>query len=90
VWVYAIDQTRAQLTLVTAQPVPVGSGAHSTSIYTAADSYILYVTNSGDGTVSAFTLNPNNGTLTPLPGSPFRAGQGPSAIVTVERPQVPG
>jgi len=41
----------------------------------------LYVSNSGDGTVSAFTINPTTGALTAIAGSPFTAS-GTASTVT--------
>lgn len=38
---------------------------------TTSGSSLLYAVNQGDGTVSAFRINPGTGNLTPLPGSPF-------------------
>jgi DNA-binding beta-propeller fold protein YncE len=40
----------------------------------------LYVVNAADGTVSAYSINPGNGALTPVPGSPFGSGGGTLAI----------
>jgi hypothetical protein len=34
----------------------------------------LFVSNSGEQTISAFTINPANGALTPVAGSPFASG----------------
>ena len=34
----------------------------------------LFVSNSGEQTISAFSINPANGALTPAPGSPFPSG----------------
>lgn len=90
VWVYSIDPNNARLTLALAQPVPVGTGPHSMSTYGVSESYVLYVTNSGDGTVSAFTIDFATGQLTPVPGSPFKAGKAPSSIVSVQRPEFLG
>ena len=43
----------------------------------------LYVANSGSGTVSAFTINPANGVLTPVAGSPFTAsGTASNSVAT--------
>jgi DNA-binding beta-propeller fold protein YncE len=40
----------------------------------------LYVSNSGDGTVSAYTINATSGALTVVPGSPFTASGTASTI----------
>jgi hypothetical protein len=41
--------------------------------------HFVYVTNSLDNTVSAFTLNTTTGAIRVVPGSPFPAGTAPSA-----------
>ena len=41
---------------------------------------LVYVTNYNSGTVSAYTIDAASGALTPVPGSPFPAGNGPGAI----------
>ena len=56
-----------------------GSGACSDSskdTVTQAPPEYLYVANSGEGTVSAFTLNSRNGSLTEIDGSPFASAPG--------------
>jgi DNA-binding beta-propeller fold protein YncE len=39
-----------------------------------------YVVNSGDNTVSGYTINARSGALTPIPGSPFAAGSYPRSV----------
>jgi len=41
----------------------------------------LYVANDRTNTVSAYSINGDSGSLTPVPGSPFSAGQQPSTAV---------
>ncbi|HEV2114983.1 MAG TPA: beta-propeller fold lactonase family protein [Terriglobales bacterium] len=41
---------------------------------------LLYIANSGSGTVSGFSFDANTGALTPLPDSPFVAGPGVSQM----------
>jgi 6-phosphogluconolactonase len=62
-----------------------GSGSGSGSSAPAAVQSFVFVANNGSeqhvgGSISGFRINPATGTLTPLPGSPFPAGDGPSAI----------
>jgi 6-phosphogluconolactonase (cycloisomerase 2 family) len=40
----------------------------------------VYVTNSGSNNVSAYTVDANNGTLSPVAGSPFATGNLPAAV----------
>lgn len=44
----------------------------------AATGKLLYVANSGSGTISGFSFNANSGALQPLPGSPYFAAPGVS------------
>ena len=46
----------------------------------ASNLQIAYVANSGDSTVSAYSINANTGALTPVPGSPFVAGLEPESV----------
>jgi DNA-binding beta-propeller fold protein YncE len=39
-----------------------------------------YVANQGDGTVSAYTIDPSTGALKTITGSPFTAGSGPHSV----------
>jgi 6-phosphogluconolactonase len=53
----------------------------------AATPGFVYVANSigvslTTGNISAFSVDPNTGTLTPIPGSPFPAGAEPTALTT--------
>lgn len=52
-----------------------GSGSEPTSF--------LYVTNRGSRNISGFSINATTGGLVPLPGSPFPADSGPSAIAVL-------
>jgi DNA-binding beta-propeller fold protein YncE len=40
----------------------------------------VYVANSGSNDISAYTIDPTSGALTPVAGSPFAAGVNPSSI----------
>src|SRR5690349_10542377 len=62
-----------------------GNGSGSGSSASAAVQSFVFVANNGSeqhvgGSISGFRINPATGTLTPVPGSPFPAGDGPSAI----------
>ena len=75
---YSYDGTGA-LTFVQAKNV--GIGPQSIAIDPAGK--FLYVTNTNDGTVSAFTINATTGNLTAIAGSPFTSGP---AIATPDEP----
>ncbi len=80
IWVYSIDSIDGNLTYV--ENVP--AGAYPSSIVTVllGSLEFAYVTNMGDNTISAYTIQ-NDGTLVELANSPFQAGTSPSSIVTV-------
>jgi 6-phosphogluconolactonase len=55
-----------------ALPVPAGVAVSSGNF--------VYVSNQGQNTISAFSLDTNSGALTPIAGSPFAAGTSPSGL----------
>lgn len=75
---YSYDNTG---TLTFVQSKPVGIGPQGIAIDPAGK--FLYVTNTNDGTVSAFTIDSTTGNLTAVAGSPFTSGP---AIVTPDEP----
>ena len=90
VWILSLNVATGAPTLVSTTPVPVGTAPSSVIVFSGYNSDLLYVTNSGDGTVSAFTINSASGALTPVTGSPFKTGNGPSSICAVFRPALGG
>jgi len=67
---------------------PVSAGTNPIALTMSPDGRFLYVANQG-GRVSAYTVNTETGSLTPLTalvGNPFLAGTTPSAIATPGRP----
>lgn len=62
------------LTLVIVAGAPLQVAAQS------ADREFVYTSNFADRTVSGFSLNPANGKMTEVPGSPFGAGAGPFSM----------
>jgi 6-phosphogluconolactonase len=59
----------------------VGTGSNPVAITIDPSSQYVYVANSGDGTVSGYSLTSASPYLTPLTGSPYAAGTTPSAVV---------
>ena len=59
----------------------VGTGASPVAITIDPSSQFVYVANSGDGTVSGYSLSLASPYLTPLAGSPWTVGTNPSALV---------
>jgi 6-phosphogluconolactonase (cycloisomerase 2 family) len=90
VWILSLNVSTGAPTLVSTTPVPVGTAPSSAIVFGGFNSDLLYVINSGDGTVSAFTINSTSGALTPVTGSPFKTGNGPSSIFAVFRPNLAG
>lgn len=78
---YSVSATGA-LTAVAGSPYFTGGKGANVVCYgltrialgTANKTDFLYVANTGDQTISAFQINPANGTLTTVPGSPFASG----------------
>jgi Lactonase, 7-bladed beta-propeller/Tn3 transposase DDE domain len=50
-----------------------------TFVATSSHAQFVYVANSGDGTVSGYTVDSNTGALAPINGSAFTSGSGPSS-----------
>jgi 6-phosphogluconolactonase len=76
---FSINSSSGGLTPVTGSPVAVGSmppGAGGLSNVVSGNSY-LYAPDLNAGTVAAFTFDFASGRLTPVPGSPFLAGNTP-------------
>jgi len=67
------------LTVMSGSPFPGGSSPVSMAVDPVGN--FIHVANQGDGTVSAYSGDPARGSLTPIAGSPFAAGRGPSAVV---------
>jgi len=44
---------------------------------------VVYATNRGSNTISAYQVNPGNGALTPVAGSPYAAGSAPTGPLVV-------
>jgi 6-phosphogluconolactonase (cycloisomerase 2 family) len=59
---------------------PVSTGSSPASIAMSGDKRYLYVAHSASNDVAAFTIDPGNGTLQPIPGSPAAAGTNPRAL----------
>jgi 6-phosphogluconolactonase len=80
--VFSVNATSGALTL-TAPPTQVGVDPAGVVVATG----VVYVPNTSDATISAFTLNFNTGALTAVSGSPFSSGgkgsvNGPLGITT--------
>jgi 6-phosphogluconolactonase (cycloisomerase 2 family) len=81
IYAYSIDQTSGALNPIAGNPVNTGftTGMAFPDIAVDAASAHLYVASSGDGKVAGFAIQ-SDGSLQPLPGSPYPAAAGASAI----------
>ena len=84
---FAYDSASGKLTPVPGSPFPAGNTPVQ-AVQAGSQGKFLYVSNLNDsaGGISAFTIDLNTGTLTPILGSPFPTGAvgsfpGPSALV---------
>jgi 6-phosphogluconolactonase (cycloisomerase 2 family) len=82
---YTIDATTGALTPIVGSPFAAGLDPVSVSVDPTGR--FVFVVDAGsntasDGAVSAYSINTTTGALTPVPGSPFAAGQSPSGIAT--------
>jgi 6-phosphogluconolactonase len=75
--VFAVNKS-GSLSLAPGSPFPAGTGAE----FLAFDAIhkLLFVSNQGANTVSAFSVNTSTGMLTPAPGTPFVTGARPTGI----------
>jgi len=81
---FTIDAS-GTLTAIAGSPFSTGpSGINPQSMATDPEGRFLYVANfyGGEGgSISAFGIDANSGVLTPIAGSPFLTGSGPTSIV---------
>jgi 6-phosphogluconolactonase (cycloisomerase 2 family) len=80
---FSLNTNSGFLTQVPGSPFTVGSTLQSTPLSVVADSAgnFVYVSNTGEGTVSAFRVDQTNGALIAnVPNAPFAAGGGPQPV----------
>jgi 6-phosphogluconolactonase len=81
---YAVNAATGQLTAI-AGSYPSPTGSSPVAITVNPSGKFLYVVNQDvdtiNGSVSAYTIDGDTGTLTPVTGSPFATGQGPISMV---------
>jgi 6-phosphogluconolactonase (cycloisomerase 2 family) len=77
---YAVDLASATVLGDPGPTTPAGAaGAAPIHLATSPDEHRLYVSNSGDGTVSAFDVDGASGALTAVAGSPFQLSSATAA-----------
>jgi 6-phosphogluconolactonase len=78
---YVVHSATGKLTPIEGSPFTTGKSG-PTSVAVDPAGRFLYATNqySGDNDVAGFVIDCGTGKLTPIPGSPFKAGSGPSAV----------
>jgi 6-phosphogluconolactonase len=80
---FSINSSTGALTGVGGSPFSLGStppGAGGLTMFVSGGGY-LYATDLDAGKVAGFTFDPTSGKLTPVPGSPFPAGDTPVQAV---------
>jgi 6-phosphogluconolactonase len=80
---YRINSVSGALTALTGSPF--AAGLNPTSLAVDVTGQFLYVTNSGDGTISRFTIDPSTGALSAETTVP--AGASPASIATTGKIQ---
>ena len=86
---FSINSTTGALTPISGSPFPLGGtppGAGGLSMIVSGSDY-LYATDLNAGTVAGFTFDSASGKLTPIPGSPFAAGDTPMQAAQTGFPQ---
>jgi len=68
------------LTKISGSPFPAGNSP--VGITVDPSGRFLYATNTSDGSLTAFSLDPSTGALTALAGSPYLTGSGPVSVVS--------
>ena len=86
---FSLNTLSGRLKPLSGLPVTGVSGPYSLSFDLSGS--FLYVSNAigpapGDS-VSAFAVDKSSGTLTPVTGSPFIAGQGPGSVTVIDKVQ---
>ncbi|HSZ18224.1 MAG TPA: beta-propeller fold lactonase family protein [Candidatus Acidoferrum sp.] len=88
---FAISSGGESLSEISGSPYAVPANPFSLAVHPSGN--FLYIVNENqffqpnlnpsqyDGSISAFAINPANGALTQIPGSPFAAGINPTSIV---------
>jgi len=78
---FTADDATGVLTPVNGSPYTSGTSVWGLSqILTPSGNFFLYAADPEAETVTAYTINPNTGALTPLQGSPFAAGDAPMLL----------
>ena len=73
---FTLDQTTGFPTLFAGGLFPTGPAPRNA--VTDPSTKFLYTANTGDGTISGFSIDSSTGMLTPVPGSPFSATKAPA------------
>lgn len=77
---FSINASSGAITAIAGSPFSLGGtppGAGGLSMFLEGGSTLLYATDLNAGTVAGFNYDSANGLLTPVPGSPFPAGDTP-------------
>jgi 6-phosphogluconolactonase len=84
---FTIDGTSGALTQVPGSPFAttsnLGSNSQPGQIVVDQTGSFVYTVLTATGQIAGFAITPSSGALTPIPGSPFAAGNGPLGIATL-------
>ena len=86
---FTVDGNTGMLTPVSGSPYTVATslgGLAVTPTGTSAGNFFLYAADPQAKTVRAYTIDGNTGALSPIPGSPFPAGNAPMLLTVAESP----
>jgi 6-phosphogluconolactonase len=84
---YAIEASTGRLTAINGSPFATGSTPEFSAMHPSGRFFYVsnFVSNSsgssGSGSIGGYAVDPATGALTELAGSPFAAGNGPTAVV---------
>lgn len=84
VFVFSRDSSTGALQPAAVGPFPVGTDP-SAIVMDPTGTY-AYVTNFTSSSISAFSIDPATGSLTPIPNSATQTGPGPVAVITTQNP----
>lgn len=83
---FTADDNTGALTPINGSPYAAGTsvgGLATTPIYASTGNPFLYASNPQSQTITGYTIDGSTGALSPVPGSPFPAGNSPALLAVV-------
>jgi 6-phosphogluconolactonase len=79
---YAVNAATGELTPIAGSPFAAGINPQALAFgHTTSQNQYLYAANKGSNDLSAYSVNPGDGVLTPLVPATYATGTGPSAVL---------